>query len=92
MRRCLSLIAIRSLTSTAANSSGLYGPKARRFDPGIQRARGNSKWSYARVDDRGIVLEVREKIAISELALSASISLLKLSYFIDAAIDMIAAQ
>ena len=48
------------------------------------------KWSYARVDDRGIVLEVREKVAISELATVGIYYFAKASYFLDAAIDMIA--
>ncbi len=48
------------------------------------------KWSYARVDDRGIALEVREKVAISELATVGIYFFAKASYFIDAAIDMVA--
>jgi dTDP-glucose pyrophosphorylase len=48
------------------------------------------KWSYARVDDRGIVLEVREKVAISDLATVGIYFFAKASHFIDAAIDMIA--
>ena len=50
----------------------------------------DTKWSYARVDDHGIVQEVREKVAISELATVGIYFFAKASYFIDAAIDMIA--
>jgi NDP-sugar pyrophosphorylase family protein len=50
----------------------------------------NTKWSYARVDDDGIVVEVREKVAISELATVGIYFFAKAAYFIDAAIDMIA--
>ena len=28
----------------------------------------SSKWSYAKVDDHGLVIQVKEKVAISELA------------------------
>jgi dTDP-glucose pyrophosphorylase len=48
------------------------------------------KWSYARIDDRGTVLEVREKVAISDLATVGIYFFAKAAYFIDAAIDMIA--
>jgi NDP-sugar pyrophosphorylase family protein len=50
----------------------------------------NTKWSYARVDDKGLVTEVREKVAISELATVGIYFFAKAAYFIDAAIDMIA--
>ncbi|HEX2654701.1 MAG TPA: glycosyltransferase family 2 protein [Xanthobacteraceae bacterium] len=48
------------------------------------------KWSYARIDDCGTVLEVREKVAISDLATVGIYFFAKAGYFIDAAIDMIA--
>ena len=50
----------------------------------------NTKWSYARVDDQNIVTEVREKVAISDLATVGIYFFAKAAYFIDAAIDMIA--
>lgn len=48
------------------------------------------KWSYARVDDHGIVKEVKEKVAISEYATVGIYLYMKGSDFVDAAIDMIA--
>ena len=50
----------------------------------------NTKWSYARVDDHDFVVEVREKVAISELATVGIYFFAKAAYFVDAAIDMIA--
>lgn len=50
----------------------------------------NTKWSYAQTDDQGIVVEVREKVAISELATVGVYYFAKAAYFIDSAIDMIA--
>ncbi len=51
---------------------------------------GNPKWSYARTDDAGMVVEVREKVAISDLATVGIYFFAKAAYFIDAAVDMIA--
>lgn len=50
----------------------------------------NPKWSYARTNDRGLVLEVKEKVAISDFATVGIYFFAKGAYFIDAAIDMIA--
>jgi dTDP-glucose pyrophosphorylase len=50
---------------------------------------GDKKWSYARTDENGIVREVREKEAISELATVGIYLYSKGRYFVDAAIDMI---
>jgi len=50
----------------------------------------NPKWSYARAGDDGIVVEVKEKVAISDLATVGIYFFAKGAYFIDAAIDMIA--
>lgn len=50
----------------------------------------DTKWSYAQVDDHGLVTEVREKVAISDLATVGIYFFAKAAYFIDAAIDMIA--
>ena len=47
------------------------------------------KWSYARTDDSGRVLEVREKVAISDLATVGIYLFSRGSLFVDAAIDMI---
>jgi NDP-sugar pyrophosphorylase family protein len=48
------------------------------------------KWSYAKTDNRQIVTEVREKVAISDLATVGIYFFSKASYFIDCALDMIA--
>ena len=48
------------------------------------------KWSYAKTDDQQIVREVREKVAISDLATVGIYFFSKASYFIDSATDMIA--
>ncbi len=48
------------------------------------------KWSYARTDSAGLVTEVREKVAISNLATVGLYYFAKGRYFIDAALDMIA--
>ncbi len=48
------------------------------------------KWSYARVDENGIVKEVKEKVAISDYATVGIYLYKKGSDFVDAAIDMIA--
>jgi dTDP-glucose pyrophosphorylase len=50
------------------------------------------KWSYARISDDGLVREVREKQAISELATVGIYLFRKGSEFIDATIEMILAQ
>lgn len=50
----------------------------------------DTKWSYARMDEHGLVTEVREKVAISDLATVGIYYFAKGAYFIDAAIDMIA--
>jgi len=50
---------------------------------------GDTKWSYARIDEKGIVQEVREKEAISEYATVGIYLYSKGRYFVDAAIDMI---
>ena len=50
----------------------------------------STKWSYAKLDDHGLVEEVREKIAISDLATVGIYYFARAAYFIDAAIDMIA--
>jgi NDP-sugar pyrophosphorylase family protein len=66
---------------------------ARKLDGSIlvfRETNRDAKWSYARVDDDGIVVEVREKVAISELATVGIYFFAKAAYFIDAAVDMIA--
>lgn len=50
---------------------------------------GDKKWSYARTDDNGIVCEVREKEAISELATVGIYLYSRGRYFVNSAIDMI---
>ena len=49
----------------------------------------NPKWSFARIDEKGFVREVREKIPISDLATVGIYLFTKGSIFVDAAIDMI---
>src|SRR3546814_764108 len=49
----------------------------------------NPKWSYARPDDRGIVVEVAEKRPISDLATVGIYLFRNARLFIDSAIDMI---
>ncbi len=48
------------------------------------------KWSYARANAVGIVIEVREKVAISNFATVGIYYFAKGAYFLDAALDMIA--
>ena len=48
------------------------------------------KWSYAKTDDQQIVVEVKEKVAISDLATVGIYFFSKASSFFDAAVDMIA--
>lgn len=48
------------------------------------------KWSFARVGDDGLVREVREKVAISDLATVGIYHFARGRLFIDAAVDMIA--
>lgn len=50
----------------------------------------NPKWSYARVDAHGIVVEVAEKKAISDLATVGIYLFRTARLFVDSAIDMIA--
>lgn len=50
----------------------------------------NPKWSYARLGEDGLVCEVKEKQAISELATVGIYLFMKGSYFADAAVRMIA--
>jgi dTDP-glucose pyrophosphorylase len=52
----------------------------------------NPKWSYARVDEDGIVREVAEKTPISDLATAGIYLFRRGSSFTSAAIDMIAAN
>jgi dTDP-glucose pyrophosphorylase len=49
----------------------------------------NTKWSFARVDGNGLVTEVKEKVAISDLATVGLYHFAKARSFFDAAIDMI---
>jgi len=48
----------------------------------------DTKWSFAKIDEKGLVLEVREKVAISEYATVGIYLYSKGRYFVDAAIDM----
>ncbi len=50
------------------------------------------KWSFAKVDDNGFVTEAREKVAISQYATVGAYLYSKGRYFVDAAIDMLAAN
>jgi dTDP-glucose pyrophosphorylase len=49
----------------------------------------NSKWSYARINQEGLVVEVREKVVISNLATVGLYFFAKGKYFVDGALDMI---
>ena len=49
----------------------------------------NPKWSFARTDEQGIVLEVKEKVPISDLATVGIYLFTKGKDFITAALDMI---
>lgn len=49
----------------------------------------NNKWSFARTNPSGLVEEVREKEAISDLATVGIYMYKKGSYFVNAAVDMI---
>lgn len=49
----------------------------------------NTKWSFARLDENGIVLEVKEKVPISDLATVGIYLFSKGSDFIAASLDMI---
>jgi UDP-N-acetylglucosamine diphosphorylase / glucose-1-phosphate thymidylyltransferase / UDP-N-acetylgalactosamine diphosphorylase / glucosamine-1-phosphate N-acetyltransferase / galactosamine-1-phosphate N-acetyltransferase len=49
----------------------------------------NNKWSFARINSGGLVEEVREKVAISDLATVGIYMYRKGKYFVNAAIDMI---
>lgn len=48
------------------------------------------KWSYARVGVGGLVAEVKEKVAISDLATVGIYAFMKGQHFIDSCVDMIA--
>lgn len=50
----------------------------------------NTKWSFAKTNEKKEVMEVREKVAISDNATVGIYYFNKGSYFVDAAIDMIA--
>jgi len=52
----------------------------------------NPKWSFARVDENGVVQEVREKSPISSIATVGIYFFTKGSDFVDAAIEMILQQ
>lgn len=52
----------------------------------------NPKWSFAEVDEMGQVSQVREKVAISDLATVGIYLFSKGRFFVDGAIDMIAAN
>lgn len=47
------------------------------------------KWSFARLDKNNLVVEVKEKVAISDLATVGIYLFTKGRYFVDAAVDMI---
>jgi NDP-sugar pyrophosphorylase family protein len=49
----------------------------------------NPKWSFARTDEQGLVLEVKEKVPISDLATVGIYFFSKGRHFITAALDMI---
>lgn len=49
----------------------------------------NNKWSYAKIDQDGLVTEVKEKVAISDRATVGIYFFNKGSDFVDAAVDMI---
>jgi len=53
---------------------------------------GDNKWSYAYINNDGIVQEVREKEAISEYATVGIYLYAKGRYFVDAVIDMMIAR
>ncbi len=53
-------------------------------------AEKNPKWSFARLDAQGLVVEVKEKVPISDLATVGIYYFAKTSAFFDAAIDMVA--
>lgn len=53
---------------------------------------GNLNWSYAKIDSDGILLEVKEKQAISEYASAGIYFYTKGKYFIESAINMIVKQ
>ncbi len=48
----------------------------------------DAKWSFARLDDNNLVVEVKEKVAISDLATVGIYLFTKGRYFVDAAVDM----
>jgi dTDP-glucose pyrophosphorylase len=49
----------------------------------------NPKWSFAKLNDKGDVIEVREKTPISDIATVGIYLFSKGKYFVDAAVDMI---
>ena len=52
----------------------------------------NPKWSFAKIDESGLVTEVKEKVAISQYATVGIYQFYKGKDFVDAAIDMIIAN
>jgi dTDP-glucose pyrophosphorylase len=67
--------------------------KARDLDGSIlcfRDADRDPKWSFAKTDDNGLVVEVKEKVAISDLATVGLYYFARGSDFVKAAIDMIA--
>ncbi|MBN2719112.1 MAG: glycosyltransferase family 2 protein [Deltaproteobacteria bacterium] len=64
--------------------------EARQLDGSIMTFHANAtKWSYAKVDEKGFVIEVKEKVPISEHATVGLYYFKKGSSFVNAAIDMI---
>lgn len=66
--------------------------QARNLDGSIlvfRDAARDPKWSFAKVDGSGLVTEVREKVAISDIATVGLYYFKRAQDFIDAAIDMI---
>ena len=58
-------------------------------DMTFQDIERNPKWSFARIDNRGFVQEVREKVAISDIATVGIYMFTHGREFVDFAIDMI---
>lgn len=64
----------------------------RRLDGSImtfQDPHRDKKWSFARVNGQGVVEEVKEKVAISDIATVGIYMFSKGRFFVDAAVDMI---
>ena len=49
----------------------------------------DTKWSYAKIDDKGLITEIREKVVISEFATVGIYYFAKGVFFVENAIDMI---